>query len=198
MAATSPKHFPKRVKRWNTSMLIQVWIFFLILLFFQLMWDRFETEITTFPFFVLISDSIGNVLLTLIPAIINPVFKVDIIREGISLILPNGLYISFFFYLSGVKQMCLIVVLFLLVQGPWQKKFWFIPACLTVLLFTVFFRFFLLNLHCLTQPEQLHMIKDFLFRPLFYFEILIMWMVWVFMVAKTARLRRTIPVDEQL
>ncbi|MBN1198206.1 MAG: hypothetical protein JXA23_02560 [Bacteroidales bacterium] len=178
----------EKVKHWNLPLLIQGWIFFLVLLLFQLIWENFEAEITSFLPFVFLSDAIGNLQLTIIPALVNPLTDAGIIRDGISLILPNGLYINYFFYLSGIKQMCLVIILLLIAPGPWKHKAWFIPLALLIIQATVFGRFFLLNLYCLIQPEQLHLVKDFLFIPLFYLEILILWMAWVLLVAKTATL----------
>lgn len=182
------KNLLEKAKQWNLPLLIQGWIFFLVMLFFQLIWENFETEITSFPPFVFLSDAIGNLQLTIIPALVNPLTDAGIIRDGISLILPNGLYINYFFYLSGIKQMSLVILLFVIAPGPWKKKIWFIPLTLLIIQLTVFSRFFLLNLYCLIQPEQLHLVKDFLFIPLFYFEILVLWMAWVLLVAKTATL----------
>ncbi|MBE0647887.1 MAG: hypothetical protein IH596_08890 [Bacteroidales bacterium] len=177
------------MRNWNSPLLFQGWIYCLVVLFFHLIWENFETEIDAFPPFIFLSDAIGNVLLSVIPLLINPVIDTDIIRQDVSLILPNGLYLSYFFYLSGIKQMCLIICLFIIAQGPWKKKVWFIPAALAVMQITVFVRFFLLSIYCMYQPEQLNLMKDWLFTPLFYAEILIIWMAWVLLVAQTASLR---------
>lgn len=158
------------------------------MLFFQLVWENFEPEIETFPPIVFLNDVIGGFLLTITPDLINPLAEEDIIRDGISLILPNGLYVSYVFCLSGIKQMCLVITLFIIAQGSWKKKVWFIPLTLFIIQATVLIRFLLLNLYCLVQPEQLHLVKDFFFTPLLYIEILIMWMAWVLIVGKTAGL----------
>ncbi|MFH1296915.1 MAG: hypothetical protein ABIJ04_06540 [Bacteroidota bacterium] len=193
MASALSKNLLNKLKSWNFPLIIQAWIFFLVMLFFQLIWESFESELNSFPPFVFISDAIGKFLLNTTPAIINPVFDVDIVRDGISLILPNGLYINYFFYLSGVKQMCLVVTLFLIMPGAWFKRLWFIPLCLIIIQITVFVRFFVLNIHCLTQPEHIHLLQDMLFGPLFYFEILVLWLAWVLIVAKTASLKHPSP-----
>jgi uncharacterized membrane protein len=161
------------------------------MLFFQLIWENFETEIDKFPPLVFFSEAIGKFLLTVTPLIINPFVETDIIREGVSLILPNGLYISYFFYLSGIKQMCFLILLFAIATGPWAKKVWYVPLILLIVQLTVLVRFLALNLYCLVQPEQFHLLKDLFFIPLFYFEILLIWMTWVLIVGKTASLRKT-------
>ncbi|TSA28133.1 MAG: hypothetical protein D4R67_04410 [Bacteroidetes bacterium] len=185
-----------RIKTWNIPLIIQVWIFSLVILFFQLIWEEFEVGIDSFPPFEYISDTIGNILLSITPGMINPFFPENIVRDGISIILPNGLYVNYFFYLSGVKQMCLVIILFILVPGPWKKKLWYIPLALAILLFSVFFRFLLMTIHTMIQPEYVHLLNDLLLGPLFYFEILFLWMAWVLIVAKTARLKR-IPAENE-
>ena len=197
MLSALKRSLQTRIKSWNLPLVIQAWIFFLVMLFFQLIWESFESELNSFPPFIFISDAIGNVLLNTIPAIINPVFDVDIVRDGISLILPNGLYFNYFFYLSGVKQMCLVITLFLIVPGPWIKKLWFIPCSLIIIQITVFARFLIVNIHCLIQPEHVHLLQDLLFGPLFYFEILVLWLAWVLIVAKTASLKPPIPSNRK-
>ena len=189
MAFSRYKDLPNKIKSWNIPLIIQVWIFFLIILFFQLIWGNFEIEIVNFQPFIVISDAIGNFLLTIIPAIVNPLFEVDITREGISLILPNGLYVNYIFNLSGIKQMCLVIVLFLIVPGPWVKKIWFIPLNLFIIQITVLIRFFMIIIHCLVQPEHANFLPDLLFGPMFYIEILIIWLAWILIVAKTATFR---------
>ena len=189
MGSTLLTNITKWIKRWNIPLIIQLWIFTLIILFFQLLWKKFEVDLNTFPPFVMISDFVGDILLISIPALINPLFTGEVVRSGISLILPDGLYINYLFYLSGVKQICLVVILFILVQGPWRKKLWFIPMSIGVILITVFLRFLLLTVHCMTVPEHIYLLQDLIIVPILYAEILVMWMAWVLLIAKTASLR---------
>ncbi len=189
MASDPHTNIPARFKTWNFPLIMQGWIFFLVILFFQLIWENFENEIDTFPPLAFISDSIGGFLLTITPKIVNPFVEGDIIQDGTSLILPNGLYINYFFSLSGVKQMCLVISLIVIAQGAWKKKAWFIPFALIIIQITVLVRFFVLTLNCTAYPERLNLLKNVFFAPLFYFEILIIWMVWVLLIAKTASLR---------
>jgi len=194
MASPFSKNLPNKVKSWNLPLIIQVWIFILINLFFQLIWENFEDDINQFTPFVSFSDAIGNLLLIITPRILNPLFDVDIVRDGISLILPGGYYVNFLFYLSGIKQMCLVTLIILIVPGPWLKKLWFIPLNLVIIQLMVFGRFLILNVHCLVHPEHIYLLQDLLFGPMFYLEILVMWLVWVVIIAKTASLRN--PVSE--
>ena len=91
--------------------------------------------------------------------------------------------------MSGIKQMCLVSLLFILIPGPWKKKLWFVPVTVVLIFITVFIRFLLLTMHCLIYPEHIHLIQDLLVGPMFYFEILVMWMAWVVIIAKTASLK---------
>lgn len=186
-----PSNLRQRIQHWNFSLLFQLWIFLLILLVFQLGWESFEKDITAFPPLVRFSDFIGNLVLFVTPSILNPVFELEIERAGISLILPNGFYVSYFFYLSGIKQMAFVLIMLLLMPGPWKKKIWYIPICLVIVTITVFIRFLMLTLHCVIYPEHIHLIQIMLFGPLFYLEIVVMWATWVLIIARTAALKPT-------
>ena len=182
------KKAPKNQSRWNRALAFQLWIFILIMLFFQLGWEYFETEITAWTPFVWLSNVFGNWALSLTPAILNPVFDLDIYRDDVSMVLPSGFYVGFFFHLSGIKQMTFVIFMMLFLPGPWIKKLWFTPLCLAALFVSVFIRFLVLTLHCVIYPEHLHLIQDMLFGPLFYVEILFFWGLWVLLIAKTASL----------
>ena len=182
------RRFTAVIKSGKYPFLIQIWIFLLIILFFQLLWESFEKVLNTVPLFVALSEKTGDILLTLTPWIINPLISHDITRNVISLILPSGFYVSYFFYLSGIKQLCLVIILFIIVPGPWRKKLWYIPLNILMILLFVVIRFLMLTMHCLIYPEHLHLIQDLLFGPMFYSEIFFSWMAWVLLVARTAKL----------
>lgn len=197
MLSSFSRKIRARAETWNIPLIIQVWIFSLIMLFFQILWEEFETELASFPLFVHLSDSIGDLLLTITPRMINPFFSGDIFREGNSLVLPNGIYVNYFFYLSGIKQMCLVFIIFIIVPGSPRKKSWYLPLALAVLMVTVIVRFIIMNLHTMIQPEHVHLLNDLLLGPLFYFEILFLWIAWVGLVAKTARLKRNVSASQR-
>ncbi|NQV02429.1 MAG: hypothetical protein HQ542_07275, partial [Bacteroidia bacterium] len=92
MKSTLFKHLENQIKRWNIPLIIQLWIFLLFIFIFQMLWERFEDDLNTFSLFVTISDFIGNLLLVTIPALLTSLFNVEIVRSGISIILPDGLY----------------------------------------------------------------------------------------------------------
>jgi len=189
MATGISRRLKERIRRWNLPLVIQTWIFVLIMLFFQIFWESYEAEINTFPPLVAWSDAMGEFLLWITPAILNPLFNAGIAQEGISLILPNGFYVSYFFHLSGIKPVLIVLFMIVLLPGPWIRKVWYAPACVAVILFTVFLRFILLTIHCMIFPEHLHLIQIMLFGPMFYLEILVMWAAWVLLIARTARLK---------
>ncbi|MBC8435934.1 MAG: hypothetical protein H8D88_00060 [Bacteroidetes bacterium] len=169
--------------------MIQLWIFILFIFCYQLLWDKYEVDLNTIPLFLKISDFIGNLLLVTTPAVLNLLFNIEIVRSGFSIILPNEFSINYFFYLSGIKQMCLVILLFILIPGPWKQKLWYVPITVIGIFITVFVQFLVLTFHCLVHPEHLHLIQDLLVGPIFYFVILVMWMVWVLVIAKTASLK---------
>jgi len=197
MTSAQRKGLSNKIKNWNIPLIIQTWVFFLIILFFHLLWENFEFEIAAFRPFILFSDAIGNFLLTTSPSIVNPMFEVDITRNGLSLILPSGYSVPYYFNLSGIKQMCLIIILFLIVPGPWIKKLWFIPVSLVIIQVTVFLRFFMVIVNCLIQPEQVNFLLDVLFGPLFFVELLVLWLAWILLIAKTVTLKYPSPSNEK-
>jgi exosortase/archaeosortase family protein len=155
---------------------------------FQVLWESNEAAITVWPPLALISDWIGNFLLRITPAILNPLLRIDILREGNSLVLADGFYVSYWFHFSGLKQILLVICLFLFIPGAWLRKLWFIPLNIAIILFLVILRFMVLTIHCTIYPEHFHLLQDILFGPLFYFEILMMWLIWIVYVAKRSTL----------
>lgn len=79
---------------------------------------------------------------------------------------------------TSLKQWMHWLFLMVLFPGPWKHKIWFIPAGLVVIHFVNVFRIFGLGLSLIPWPMQFHFFHDYIFRPIFYFIIFIMWIVW--------------------
>lgn len=183
-----PSRFSRFLSRWNLRLLYELWLFIVVMTLFQAIWESNEAAITSWPSLTRTSDLIGETLLQTTPAILNPLLRMDIVRESNSLILPNGFYVGYWFYFSGLKQMLLVTILFLVIPGRWIDKIWYIPLNILMILMLVFMRFIILTTHCTIYPEHLHLLQDILFGPLFYFEILVSWIVWVVYVARKTSL----------
>ncbi len=80
---------------------------------------------------------------------------------------------------SGLKQMIQFALLMLLFPGPWKKKLWFIPLGIIVMHLTNLFRMVGLGVIMNNWPEYWHFSHDYIFRPLFYLVIFLLWMWWV-------------------
>lgn len=176
------------LRTWNLQLLFELWVFFLIMVLFQLIWEGNEEFLTTLPLLVTLSDLMGEFLLWFTPAILNPLLRLNLVREANSIVLPDGFYVSYWFYFSGIKQILLVTILFSLIRGPWLRKIWYIPLNIMLVLLFAISRFIILTIHSTIYPEHLHLLQDLLFGPLFYFEILVMWLIWVVYVAGTATL----------
>ncbi|MEI6456451.1 MAG: hypothetical protein WCO93_09195 [bacterium] len=180
-----PASFNNRLQKWNLRLFIELWVFSLIFYFFHFFWLSFSGYIGNLSFFSSISEFIGKALLATAPAILNPVLKLGLVNDGESIVLLNGFHVPYGFDLSGVKQMLIVLLVFLLISGSWYKKMWFIPLNLFILLVLVFFRFLVLTAHCSFHPEHFLILQEILFGPMFYFELIIMWIAWVLFIAKT-------------
>jgi hypothetical protein len=177
--------FNERLREWNLRLFFELWIFSLIFYFFHFSWLSFSDTIGNVPLIAAASEFIGKILLTTAPAILNPVLKLGVVSDGESIVLLNGFHVIYSFDLSGIKQMLTVLLLFLLISGSWYKKMWFIPLNLAILLFLVLFRFLVLTAHCAFHPEHFLILQEILFGPMFYFELIIMWIAWVLFIAKT-------------
>lgn len=181
------------LQNWNLRLFIELWVFTLVFYFFHFLWTSYSAQIDDIPFFSRISGFIGNVLLNLTPAILNPLLRLDVVNDGNSIVLPNGFHVIYWFGLSGLKQMLQVFFVFLIISGPWRKKLWFIPLNIGIILVLVLFRFVILTAHCTIYPEHIQILQNILFGPMFYFEIIIMWIVWVLFIAKTGNREFVMP-----
>ena len=80
---------------------------------------------------------------------------------------------------SGLKQMIQFTLLMLLFPGPWKKKLWFIPLGIFIMHLTNVFRVFGLAVVMNNWPQYWAFNHDYIFRPLFYVVIFLMWVYWV-------------------
>jgi len=185
MSKAFNKSFRKYLHNWNFWFFFEFCIFLFIFYPFEIFWGSYENDIRNIPFLGRLSNSIGTILLDLIPRILNPVLRLDLVHDKNSIILSNGFHVKYGFNLSGLKQMFLVFIVFLIISGSWIKKLWYIPLNIIFILFLVVIRFLVLTAHCTIYPEHYQILQTILFGPMFYFEIIIMWIIWVLFVAKT-------------
>jgi len=80
---------------------------------------------------------------------------------------------------SGFKQMWQVLVLFLIIPGPWKSKLWYIPVGLVTIFFVNILRIVGLSVAMLYWPENWDFIHLWVFRPLYYVAIFVLWVIWV-------------------
>lgn len=80
---------------------------------------------------------------------------------------------------SGLKQIFQFFLLMLFFPGPWKKKLWFIPLGIIAVHITNVLRVVGLAFVMNYRPQYWDFSHDYVFRPLFYVVIFILWVVWV-------------------
>jgi len=181
------------LQNWNLRLFIELWIFTLIFNFFQFIWNSYSAEIDDIYFFTRISKFIGDILLKFTPPILNSSLHLDVVSNDASIVLPNGFNIIYSFNLSGLRQILLVLFVFIIISGPWSKKLWFIPLNIGIILVLILLRFVILTAHCTIYPQHFQLLQTILFGPIFYFEIIIMWIIWVLFIAKTGNREFVMP-----
>ncbi len=197
MSTSLPDRKNDQKSTWNHRLFAELWLFMFIMVAYQVLWESKEEVISNLPLLTGISNFIGDILLRVTPSILNPVLHIGIVRESNSLVLPGGFLMSYWFYFSGLKQIFLVSAVFLILPGPWRVKLWYIPLNILIILALVLIRFVLLTLHCTIYPEHFHLLQDILFGPMFYLEILIMWIIWIAYAARRATLYFRLPPGVQ-
>jgi len=94
---------------------------------------------------------------------------------------------------SGLKQIMQFVVLMMVFPGPWKRKLWFIPMGIFIVHLTNLFRIIGLSVVLVTVPEQWGFSHDYIFRPLFYVVIFLLWVWWVDKISKRIKVKSKRP-----
>lgn len=105
----------------------------------------------------------------------------DIIRmdETMHMSFPNQSIMYINDSCSGLKQMLQFALLMLIFPGPWKKKLWFIPLGIFIMHLTNLFRVIGLAVVMNNWPQYWNFSHDYIFRPIFYIIIFLLWMYWV-------------------
>lgn len=80
---------------------------------------------------------------------------------------------------SGFKQFYQVFTLFLLFQGPWKHKLWYIPLAMLVMHLVNIFRIVTLSWIVVWNAEYWQFSHDYILRPLFYVFVFGLWVIWV-------------------
>lgn len=99
-------------------------------------------------------------------------------KEALQWVLPNQCTIYINEGCSGLKQMIQFALLMMLFPGPWKKKLWFIPLGVFIMHLTNLFRVLGLTVVMMKWPQDYMFSHDYIFRPIFYIVIFLLWMWW--------------------
>lgn len=107
------------------------------------------------------------------------IFGIEVLRQGTTIVFPGKGFITIVESCSGTKQFYQILVLFLLIPGPWKHKAWYIPASMAIMHITNVIRILVLSGVTLHAPHQWQFIHDWIMRPFFYIVLFALWVIWV-------------------
>ena len=176
----SIRHFlAAEKKKWQTlSGLRGLFLFIIIISFFHLLYKHFENIIVQLPWISSIIATLVELLLISCSWCLNHIFGISSIVSGDLLILPNHLQIQMLPGCSGFQQLFLITIIILIYPGPWKQKIWFIPLSVIVVHLFNSFRFVGIACYCEFYPQHSRFVHDWIFRPLIYMAIFVLWILW--------------------
>ena len=170
------------IRKHHLDSLKDVAIFIIITLVIHLVWKLWQTQFNYAP----ITDFMYGLM---------GMMAKEVYRESVWMIagmydivrVDETMYIYFqdgdIMYVtrgcSGLKQMIQFALLMLVFPGPWKKKLWFIPLGIVIMHLTNLFRMVGLGVIMNNWPEHWHFSHDYIFRPLFYLVIFLLWVWWV-------------------
>lgn len=96
-----------------------------------------------------------------------------------TLIFPGSGYVEVAESCAGTKQFYQIIVLFLLIRGPWKHKAWYIPAAILLMHLVNVFRIIVLSWVVIHYTKQWDFIHEWILRPFFYVVIFAEWYIWI-------------------
>ena len=106
-----------------------------------------------------------------------------------TLIFPGSGYVEVAESCAGTKQFYQIIVLFLLIRGPWKHKVWYIPAALLLMHLVNVVRIIVLSWVVIHYTKQWDFIHEWILRPFFYVVIFAEWYLWIeFFAVRTTKI----------
>ncbi|MDT8392765.1 MAG: archaeosortase/exosortase family protein [Bacteroidales bacterium] len=112
-------------------------------------------------------------------AIISGLYDVVRIDDKMHIYFPNNSMMYVNAGCSGLKQILQYALLIFLFPGPWIKKLWYIPLGIIIIHITNVLRVVGLGMVMNYRPQYWDFSHDFIFRPLFYVVIFVLWVIWV-------------------
>ncbi|MFZ4546899.1 MAG: archaeosortase/exosortase family protein [Bacteroidales bacterium] len=161
--------------------LVDVFIFVVITYGFHELWWSFSGQIAGSASFTAAASWLAGTIYNISAWLDVHIFRMDVLLYSPNVIHfnDNNTGINVNESCSGFKQMWQVLVLFLLFPGPWKQKLWYIPmGMLSMFLFNIV-RIVALSFAMLYWPQHWDFIHLWVLRPIYYFIIFILWVIWV-------------------
>lgn len=177
------------IKKHNLDSLRDVALFIIITLVIHYLWRYWAHQLHYVPLNEFMSDAqkwmANGVFRQSIWFVQNILgIKLSIAQESNAMYFTNDSYMFINRSCSGLKQIMQFVILMMVFPGPWKRKLWFIPLGVFIVHLTNLFRIIGLSVVLVTTPTHWSFSHDYIFRPLFYLVIFLMWVWWVDKVSK--------------
>ena len=183
------------IRKHHLEVLKDVALFILITAVIHFAWRFWQTQFNYAPIKDFMYGLMGLMAAEVYRESVCVIYSIlDITRvdETMYMYFPNQAIMYINDSCSGLKQMLQFGLLMLIFPGPWRKKLWFIPLGMLIMHLTNIFRMIGLAVIMNNWPWYWHVSHDYIFRPLFYLVIFLLWMFWVERMQKT-EVRNQIP-----
>ena len=100
---------------------------------------------------------------------------------------PDNSYVAVTRGCTGFKPFMEWIFLMTIFPGPWKKKLWFIPLGLIITHLVNILRITGLSVAVIYFPHYWEHLHDYVFRPLFYVVMFVLWLWWVEKLAVTKK-----------
>ncbi len=117
--------------------LVDVLLFVVITYGFHKLWWAFDDQIFRIPAFSAMTAWLAHTIFSASAWVDGHILFMNILLHPINVIHfnSNNTAICVNDSCSGFKQMWQVLILFLLIPGPWKQKLWFIPVGLVAIFF---------------------------------------------------------------
>ncbi len=172
------------IKKHNLDSLKDVALFIIITLVIHYLWRYWANQLHYMPINEFMSDAqkwMANGVFRQSTWFVQKILgiQLSIVQESNSMYFSNESFMYINRSCSGLKQIMQFVILMMVFPGPWKRKFWFIPLGVFIVHLTNLFRVIGLSVVLVTTPNNWGFSHDYIFRPLFYLVIFLMWVWWV-------------------
>jgi len=172
------------IKRYRLDALTDVALFVLITIVIHFAWRFWANQLHYMPLTEFMSEGqkwLANVVFNQSTWFSQHILglQMTVIEETKTMYFTNKGYMAINQSCSGLKQIMQFVLLLMLIRGPWKRKTWFIPLGIFFVHLTNLVRIIGLSVVLTISPGYWKFSHDYIFRPLFYVVIFLMWVCWV-------------------